>query len=91
MQEILESSGGLVFSQRILLALVGTGLTREDAYAIVQRNAMECWTTKVPLRELLAADPDVAGRLDADALDELFDPSWYLRHVDQVMDRVAAL
>jgi len=91
MQEILESSGGLVFSQRILLALVGAGLTREDAYAIVQRNAMNCWNTKVPLRDLLASDPEVAGRLDAAALDELFDPRWYLRHVDEVMDRVAAL
>jgi adenylosuccinate lyase len=91
MQEILESSGGLVFSQRVLLALVARGLTREEAYAIVQRNAMECWNTKVPLRALLARDPEVATRLDDGALAELFDPRWYLRHVDEVMERVASL
>ena len=91
MQEILESSGGLVFSQRVLLALVSSGLTREDAYTIVQRNAMECWNTKVPLRELLAHDGEVSTRLNAAALEELFDPSWYLRHIDEVMERVAAL
>jgi adenylosuccinate lyase len=91
MQEILESSGGLVFSQRVLLALVSSGLTREDAYTIVQRNAMECWNTKVPLRELLAHDREVSTRLNTAALEELFDPSWYLRHIDEVMERVAAL
>ena len=91
MQAVLESSGGLVFSQRVLLALVSTGLTREDAYEIVQRNAMECWNTQVPLRELLAYDADVNTRLDPAALEELFDPTWYLRHVDVVMQRVAAL
>ncbi len=91
MQEILESSGGLVFSQRVLLALVSSGLTREDAYTIVQRNAMECWNTKVPLRELLAQDGEVSTRLNTAALEELFDPSWYLRHIDEVMERVAAL
>lgn len=80
-----------MFSQRVLLALVAAGLTREEAYAIVQRNAMECWSTKVPLRALLAGDPEVSGRLDEAALAELFDPRWYLRHVDEVMDRVAAL
>jgi adenylosuccinate lyase len=91
MQEILESSGGLVFSQRVLLALVACGLTREDAYVVVQRNAMECWNTKVPLRELLARDADASAHLDAAALDDIFDPSWYLRHVDVVMQRVEAL
>jgi adenylosuccinate lyase len=91
MREVLASSGGLVFSQRVLLGLVDSGLTREEAYALVQRNAMACWESGTPLRELLAADPEVAGRLDAAALDTLFDPSWYLRHVGTVMERVEAL
>jgi adenylosuccinate lyase len=91
MADVLWSSGGLVFSQRVLLGLVGSGLTREDAYALVQRNAMRCWETGTPLRELLAQDPDVTARLDREAVDALFDPAWYLRNVDVVMDRVAAL
>ena len=91
MKEVLWSSGGLVFSQRVLLGLVERGLTREDAYALVQRNAMRCWDTGTPLRELLAADPEVTAVIDDAALTELFDPSWYLRHVGTVMERVEAL
>ncbi len=91
MKEVLWSSGGLVFSQRVLLGLVERGLTREDAYALVQRNAMRCWDTGTPLRELLAADPEVTAVIDDATLAELFDPSWYLRHVGTVMDRVEAL
>lgn len=91
MAEVLWSSGGLVFSQRVLLGLVESGLTREDAYALVQRNAMRCWETGTPLKDLLLADPEVASRLDGAAVDALFDPSWYLRNVGVVMDRVAAL
>jgi adenylosuccinate lyase len=87
----LRSSGGLVYSQRVLLALVDRGLTREDAYAIVQRSAMRAWDEGRELRDLLAADPEVAGHLDAEALDELFDPAWHVRHADAVMARVRAL
>ena len=90
LEAVLASSGGLVFSQRVLLGLVDCGLTRE-AYALVQRNAMTSWDTGRHLRDLLAEDPDVSGRLDASALDALFDPSWYLRHVDELMERVRAL
>ena len=91
MKAVLDSSGGLVFSQRVLLGLVERGLTREDAYALVQRNAMRCWDTGTPLRELLAGDPEVTAVIDTPAIDALFDPSWYLRHTDVVMDRVRAL
>lgn len=91
MKEVLWSSGGLVFSQRVLLGLVERGLTREDAYALVQRNAMRCWDTGTPLRELLAADPEVTAVIDDATLAELFDPAWYLRHVGTVMERVEAL
>ncbi len=89
--DVLASSGGLVFSQRVLLGLVEAGLTREDAYVLVQRNAMRTWETGTPLRELLGADAEVTAHLDAAALDALFDPSWYLRHIDTLMDRVRAL
>jgi len=91
MQQVLNSSYGLVFSQRVLLGLVEEGLTREQAYAAVQRNAMTAWDTGQPLRELLAADPDVQGKIDPDRLDAMFDPSHHLRHLDEVFERVEAL
>jgi len=87
----LGASGGLVYSQRVLLSLVERGLTREDAYALVQRNALAAWDEGRPLRDLLAADPRVAEHLSADELDALFEPGWYTRHVGVVMARVAAL
>ena len=87
----LRSSGGLVYSQRVLLGLVESGLSREDAYALVQGAAMRVWSDGGELRDLLAADPRVTERLDPAALDELFDPGWYVRHVPEVMERVAAL
>jgi len=91
MQQVLDSSYGLVFSQRVLLGLVAEGLTREEAYAAVQRNAMTAWDTGVPLRDLLAKDDDVAGKIDPSRLDALFDPSHHLRHLDEVFERVEAL
>jgi adenylosuccinate lyase len=87
----LRSSGGLVYSQRVLLGLVESGLSREDAYALVQGAAMRVWSEGGELRDLLAADPRVTERLDPAALDALFDPGWYVRHVPEVMERVAAL
>jgi adenylosuccinate lyase len=91
MQQVLDSSYGLVFSQRVLLGLVAEGLTREEAYAAVQRNAMTAWDTGVPLRDLLAKDEDVVGKIDPSRLDALFDPSHHLRHLDEVFERVEAL
>ena len=67
MRENLELTQGLVFSQRVLLALIETGLSRQDAYAIVQRNAMRAWKQRTPFRGLLDADADVTSRLDARA------------------------
>ena len=88
---MLESSHGLVFSQRVLLGLVERGLTREEAYALVQRNAMRAWDEGRPLGELLAADPEVTAVLPAAELEALLDPTWYTRHVPEVLERVAAL
>jgi adenylosuccinate lyase len=87
----LRASGGLVYSQRVLLGLVESGLSREDAYALVQGAAMRAWDEGGELRDLLAADPRVAERLDRGSLDALFDPRWYVRHVPAVMERVATL
>jgi len=91
MREVLDSSHGLVYSQRVLLGLVEAGLTREDAYVLVQRNAMRAWDEGRPLGDLLEADPDVAARLRPEEVRALMDPAWYTRHVPEVMRRVAAL
>jgi adenylosuccinate lyase len=78
----LERSYGLVFSQPVLLALVGSGLTRDAAYRIVQRDAMTAWTEGRPFREVLEGDPEVP--LDKVALDEAFDLGRSLRHAGRV-------
>lgn len=88
MQANLERMKGLVFSQAVLLALARAGLTREAAYEIVQRNAMQVWSGKGSFRELLGADPALAGVLKADELDACFDPARHLRHVDAIYERL---
>jgi len=82
----LGASHGLVFSGRVLLQLVEAGLTREQAYAVVQRNALRAWDEELPLRALLEADPEAAV-LDAEALDQAFDLDSFLRFVDEIFDR----
>ena len=82
----LEASHGLVFSGRVLLRLVEAGMSREDAYAVVQRNALRAWDDELPLRGLLEADPD-ASALTPSALDEIFDLESFLVHVDEIFDR----
>jgi adenylosuccinate lyase len=84
MRRNLDASHGLVFSQPVLLALVEAGLSRDDAYRVVQRNAMRAWDEQVDFRSLLAADPDVSS-VDLDAA---FDLTRSLRHLDQIFDRL---
>jgi adenylosuccinate lyase len=88
MRRNLESLGGLVFSQRVLLALTQAGMSREDAYAAVQRNAMRVWQEGGQFLDGLTADPEVTRHLGAAALAELFDSSFHTRHVDTIFDRV---
>jgi adenylosuccinate lyase len=87
MRENMERSFGLMFSQRVLLRLAETGLPRQQAYEIVQRNAMRAWRERAPFRAFLAADPEVTVRLTAADLDACFDPTWYLRNVDAIYKR----
>ena len=82
MRENLWSSHGLVFSQPVLLALVAAGATRDDAYRIVQRNAMKAWEERRDFRTLLEDDPDVT--LSKTAMDDAFDLERSLRHLDRV-------
>jgi adenylosuccinate lyase len=90
MQKNLDRMGGLVHSQRVLLALTQAGLSREESYSLVQRNAMKVWESDgaLSLLELLKADPDVAARLSADQLEALFDLGYHLTHVEAIFDRV---
>ena len=85
----LEASLGLVFSQPVLLALVQSGLSRDDAYRIVQDNAMRAWDQGIAFRELLELDSRVA--IDAAVLDAAFDVHRSLRHVDRVFEALDRL
>ncbi len=88
MKRNLERTRGLVFSQRVLLELIDKGLVREKAYNLVQRNAMRAWREEQDFYELLAADPDVTAVLPPDGLRDLFDYSYYLRHVRIPFERL---
>ena len=90
MRKNLDRMGGLIHSQRVLLALTQAGLSREESYALVQRNAMKAWESDgaLSLLDLLKADPDVSQRLSNDQLDALFDLDYHLAHVDTIFDRL---
>ena len=90
MQKNLDRMGGLVHSQRVLLALTHAGLSREESYALVQRNAMKVWESdgQLSLLDLLKADPEVTAKLSNDQLDALFDLGYHLKHVDTIFSRV---
>jgi len=83
----LDRTGGLVFSEGVLLALVDKGLPRQEAYGMVQRNAMRAWKGEASFRELLERDADVVGRLGADGIAACFDLGHVLRHVDTILAR----
>jgi adenylosuccinate lyase len=90
----LEMTGGLVFSQRLLLALTQAGIAREDAYRIVQRNAMSVWGNRSSgqgtgtLRSAIESDPQVTEKLDKKALDAIFDYTAYTKHIDGMLKKV---
>ncbi len=88
MRESLESLGGLVDSQRVLLALTQAGMSREDAYAAVQRHAMAAWRGEGRFADRLKADAEIGRYLPAQAIDDLFDPAYHLKHVDTIFRRV---
>ena len=90
MRKNLDRMGGLVHSQRVLLALTQAGVSREDSYALVQREAMKVWESDgaLSLKELLKADAEVTAHLSAAAIDALFDLDHHFRHVDTIFERV---
>ncbi|WP_019832249.1 adenylosuccinate lyase [Sphingomonas sp. PR090111-T3T-6A] len=90
MQKNLDRMGGLVHSQRVLLALTQAGVSREDAYRLVQRNAMKVWESdgELSLLELLKADPEVTAALTTSEIEDKFDLGYHFKHVDTIFDRV---
>ena len=90
MQKNLDRMGGLVHSQRVLLALTQSGLSREESYSLVQRNAMKVWKSdgQLSLLDLLKADPDVSQRLSQDELNALFNLDYHFKYVDTIFDRL---
>jgi adenylosuccinate lyase len=88
MLENVNQTHGLVFSQRVLLALASKGVSREDSYALVQRNAMRAWNEGEGFKGLLLSDSDVKKHLSAKEIEGCFDVNYYLRHVDTIFERV---
>jgi adenylosuccinate lyase len=88
MQKNLDRLGGLIHSQRVLLALTQKGISREDSYLYVQRNAMPVWRGEGDFLALLKKDPDVSKVLSNGELEELFDLGYHLKNVDLIFKRV---
>ncbi len=90
MRKNLDRMGGLIHSQRVLLALTQSGLSREESYGLVQRNAMKVWQSDgaLSLLDLLKADPEVSEQLSSDQLEQLFDLDYHFKNVDAIFDRV---
>jgi adenylosuccinate lyase len=88
MKQNLELTKGLIFSQRVMLALIEKGLSREQAYNIVQRNAMKSWKEKTDFLDLLKQDPDVGKHLTISELESVFDYGYYLGHINEIFERV---
>jgi adenylosuccinate lyase len=91
MRKNLDRLHGLIYSQRVLIALAEKGLTREEAYGVVQRNAMKVWQEDRDFLTLLAADPEVTARLSVRELEELFSLEVHTRNVDYIFRRAGLL
>lgn len=88
MKRNMDRTLGLIYSQRVLLALIEKGLSREEAYDTVQPRAMEAWEKQVPFRSLLDQDEKITRKLSPEELDDCFDYSYHLQHVDTIFNRL---
>ena len=84
----LNKTGGLIFSQEVLLALVKKGITREESYALVQRNAMQVWEAGKDFKTLLINDPDITKLLNNDEIESLFDLQKVIKNINKVFERL---
>ncbi len=90
MKANIDATRGLIFSQSVLLALTKKGLTREEAYQVVQRNSLKAWKEGLDFRALVAADPEVARVLGPKDIDRCFSLAPYLDKIDYIFERVLA-
>ena len=90
MKQNMEITRGLIYSQAVLLVLTESGMERDAAYAIVQRNAMKTWAGEGTFREILGADPELTAVLSPEALAAAFDPARFLKHLDHILERALA-
>ncbi len=88
MESNLETTQGLIFSQKVMLKLVDQGLLREEAYELVQRNAMQAWEEKTKFKDLLLADEEIRQHLDSQQIEEIFDYDYHLQEIDTIFQRV---
>lgn len=88
MKRNMERTQGLIYSQRVLLALIDTGMTREEAYDLVQPKAMEAWEKQVPFRGLVEAEEAITSRLSAEMIEDCFDYNYHLKGVDTIFERL---
>jgi len=84
----MGSTFGLIFSQRVMLKLIEKGMTREQAYDLVQPKTAYSWDNQVDFKPLLEADEEVTSRLNQDEIDELFNPIYYTQRVDDIFNRL---
>jgi len=88
MKKNLNLTKGLIFSQRVMLELIEKGLSRQDAYKVVQRNAMKAWKGHRSFLTLLKSDADVTASISVDELEALFDEKYYIRFIDDIFKRI---
>ena len=88
MEQDIDITRGLVFSQRVMLALIDKGMSRKQAYGIVQRNAMKVWQQNRRFLTLLKADAEVTAVMTMDEIEAMFDYQYYLRHIDDIFERL---
>ena len=91
MRKNLNLTGGLIFSQEVLLALVKKGATREDAYAMVQKNAMQVWENKKDFKTLLKADDAITNLLNGDEIDKLFNLNKVMKNINKIYKRLGLI
>jgi len=88
MKENLNMLNGLIFSQQILLALAESGVTREDAYKMVQQQAMHAWKEKKPFKDLIKKDKNICAHLSKKKIEKIFDVNYHLKYIGIIFDRV---
>lgn len=88
MKKNIDRTHGVIFSQRVLLALIDKGMNREDAYDIVQPKAMQAWETGTHFKELIEADEQITSKLTQAEMDDCFDYTYHLKNVDAIFNRI---